>query len=196
MKWIWIRNTVQETTPYPPDLLGGAAAGGVGDGPGRLLSRLELRLRLDLYQDGENVGIYHCLQTARNNMTIIVDGQARLLGGRLLLMFPLANAQQWRRSGSALWETSMRNRIQEVKNRRKCAKSTGTERKNNVLKLKIYLIKKTLKQVLYFQVNFVWQIFFSDVDPDPHYNQCGSTSLTQKDLCPFVKHTSPILSTA
>ena len=75
-------------------------------------------------------------------------------------------------------------------------KSTGTERKNNVLKLKIYLIKKTLKQVLYFQVNFGWQIFFRDVDPDPQYNQCGSTSLTQKDLCAFVKHTSTILSTA
>ena len=44
-----------------PDLLRSAPTGGVGDGPGRLLPRLELRLGLNLNEDRENVGVYHGL---------------------------------------------------------------------------------------------------------------------------------------
>ena len=44
-----------------PDLLRCAPTGGVGDGPGRLLPRLELRLGLNLNEDRENVGVYHGL---------------------------------------------------------------------------------------------------------------------------------------
>ena len=44
-----------------PDLFRCAPAGGVSDGPGRFLPRLELRFRLNLNQDRENVGVYHGL---------------------------------------------------------------------------------------------------------------------------------------
>ena len=45
--------------PQPsPDLLRGAPTGGVGDGPGRLLPRLELGLGLNVDEDRENIGVY------------------------------------------------------------------------------------------------------------------------------------------
>ena len=48
--------------PQPsPDLLRGAPTGGVGDGPGRLLPRLELGFGLNLNEDREYVGVYHGL---------------------------------------------------------------------------------------------------------------------------------------
>jgi hypothetical protein len=50
----------------PPDLLGCTAAGGVGDGPGRLLTGLELGLRLDVYQHREYVCVYHGLNKVKN----------------------------------------------------------------------------------------------------------------------------------
>ena len=54
------KNT-KTSPPQPqvsPDLLCRAPTGGVGDGPGRFLPRLELRFRLDLNEDRENVGVY------------------------------------------------------------------------------------------------------------------------------------------
>ena len=44
-----------------PDLLRCAPTGGVGDGPGRFLPRLELGFRLNLNEDREYVGVYHRL---------------------------------------------------------------------------------------------------------------------------------------
>ena len=41
-----------------PDLLRSAPTGGVGDGPGRLLPRLELGLGLNVDEDREDVGVY------------------------------------------------------------------------------------------------------------------------------------------
>jgi hypothetical protein len=49
----------------PPDLLGCTTAGGVGDGPGRLLPGLELGLRLDVYQHREYVRVYHGLKKVK-----------------------------------------------------------------------------------------------------------------------------------
>ena len=42
-------------------MLRSPSAGGVGDGPGRLLPGLELGFRLDIDEDRENVGIYNGL---------------------------------------------------------------------------------------------------------------------------------------
>ena len=39
-------------------MLRSAPAGGVGDGPGRLLPRLELGLGLNVDEDRENIGVY------------------------------------------------------------------------------------------------------------------------------------------
>ena len=45
-----------------PDLLCGASGGSVGDGPGRLLPRLELGLGLDVDKDREYVGVGYRLK--------------------------------------------------------------------------------------------------------------------------------------
>ena len=43
------------------DLIGRPSGSSVGDGPGRLFSRLELGLLEDLDEDGEKVGVDHRL---------------------------------------------------------------------------------------------------------------------------------------